>query len=153
MALGIAFGHLWKYSRRGARAALMFVVAFFVIAGIVEYHAEASLMHNHEAATSGVLEFVAREPVPSGKVLYVPFYFVPALHFYRPDLQTVGYDLDWGVDRLASAVRSPDAHRQLLCIEPVCDAVEKALGLPPSARKLLAESHAGYPLFAMVTRD
>jgi hypothetical protein len=122
-----------------------------VAAQSVEFREELAIAQATPTASAGVLQWVREAAIPPDKTLYVPYYFVPALHLYHPELQTAGYDHDWPLNRLTAEIRSPEAHNIFLCVEPVCNQVEAALGGAGNARKLVAQSHDGYPLYAVAT--
>jgi hypothetical protein len=149
MATAIVTAHLWK--RWGTKAGAALAGALLICAAVqaIEYREEAEVAMAAPTSSAHVLSWVRESTIAPGKTLYVPYYFVPVLHLYRPELDVAGYDVDWSVDRLTTAVRSPDAHPVLLCVEPVCDQVDAALGGSADARTLIAPVHEGYPLYAM----
>src|SRR4029450_7317132 len=101
-------------------------------------------------ASGRVLAWVRQVAIPPDETLYVPYYFVPVLHLYQPNVQTAGYDSDWPLPRLIKDIQSPMAHDTFLCIEPFCEQVEEALGGSLKAsRTLVAPLHDGYPLYAV----
>lgn len=148
MCAGIAVGHLWKYSGAAVRTMAAVASVVCIVMTAADYRAEAAASRDPETATARVLNYIRQHPVPEGKVLYVPFYFVPALNFYHPGLKTVGYDSDWTPARLLRALKAGDVHGAMLCLDLMCRTVEAATGSAPN-RALVAPAHAGQPLYAI----
>jgi hypothetical protein len=152
MAAAIAAAHVWK--RWGTKAGAALAALLFVCAAVQAAHHREQLKAARATPTSSahVIAWARQAAVPPDKTLYVPYYFVPVLHLYQPELRTAGYDSDWPLSRLTAEIRSPDAHGTFLCIQPVCAEVEAALEELPGTRTLVAPSHDGYPLYAVETR-
>jgi hypothetical protein len=152
MAAGIAIGHLWKYSGTVVRAAVAAVAVLCIVMQTIGYRAEAAVRSDEATSAEQVLNFLRERPVPPGKTLYVPFYLIPTLHFYHPDLNAVGYDVDWPVTRLLNAIQAEDAHREILCSEEICRTVEAAMG-GNLVRTPVAPSPDGQRLYALKTGE
>jgi hypothetical protein len=152
MATAIAVAHVWKRWRPAAGLALSAALIACAAVQAVQRREELKVERATPTSSAHVVSWAGGAEIQVGKTLYVPYYFVPVLHLYYPQLQTVGYDVDWSLSRLMSEIRSPDAHEAFLCIKPVCDSVETALGGLRHSRTLVAPLHDRYPLYAMAVR-
>jgi hypothetical protein len=152
MATAIVVAHLWKRWGTKGGVALAAVLAVCAAAQTVERREELKLERAAPTPSAHVVQWAGQTAIPPGKTLYLPYYFVPVLHLYYPHIQTAGYDIDWPLSRLTTEIRSPDAFRLFLCIEPVCEQVERATGGSANTRTLVAPWHDGHRLYAIVTQ-
>ena len=122
---GAAFGMLWN--RFGQPALLLGATAIVVsiMGTTLPYRKEALADHDFRPYHFAVLKLVDSQPAGAGRPLYLPFQLVPTLHYYHPEIQTVGYDADFPVARLADGIRSPEADDKMLCEEEFCAAIER----------------------------
>lgn len=149
MATAIVLGYVWK--RWGVKAGVSLAALLLFCSATETLRLRDSMAEAHDtlSPTARILSWVKQAAIPAGQTLYVPYYFVPALHLYVPELRTMGYDIDWPLSRLVSELRSPQAHGTFLCTQPVCEAVEAAAGVSPARKVLVAPVHEGHPLYAM----
>lgn len=151
MATAMAVAHLWKHGGAKTGVALTAVLAICAVAQALERREELKVTLATPPPSANVVSWARNAAIPPGERLYVPYYFVPVLHLYEPELQTAGYDHDWGVPRLVKDIRSAGVYQTFLCIEPVCRQVEQALGGTSKSMTLVAPSHEGFPLYALTT--
>lgn len=116
---GIVFGELW---RRGAITRVMASVALLVSLAAMDarFHGEDVRLQATPDSRLELLSYL--KSGDQARTLYVPYVLVPTLHYYLPDLSTVGYDATWQPDALASALTA-GARSELLCELPLCSAV------------------------------
>lgn len=151
LATAMVAGYLWKeFPNLLVRGAL--VVAVAIGAGAEGYRRYETLVEIAEGAppaSAGVVDYARTAAVPPDSVVYVPYYFVPALHLYFPDLKTVGYDADWPVSRLVAELRQPNVASEFICPASQCRAVANILGLTSVTARPVAPEYNGQPLYAM----
>lgn len=148
MTVAIVFGYIWKHSGAAIRAALVVAVSVPLVAGTISFYQERKFLSRQTAASAGVLSYLRERKIPDGSKLYVPYFFVPMIHLYRPDVETVGYDRDWPVHRLITEVMSPSTYDEIVCPRQVCNTLETALGGAERTRQLISPEFGGEPLFA-----
>jgi len=151
MCTGMALGYLWKHLRMAGRVALAAVYGVCVTAAAVAYYQEAAVRFVEEPPATGVLTYVRQANVPRDTTLYLPFFFVPIVHFYHPATQMLGYDADWPLSRLVGELHSGAAYREFLCPQRTCAAVESALGRGELPKRRIANDYNGQPLYVMST--
>lgn len=154
-ATGIAFGYLWTHYGTALRSAAVAAICVPMLLTTVAYHEEREIAHGQSSPAADVLEYARASGLAgSGKTLYVPFFFVPTLHFYMPELLTAGYDQDWNSERLSAAVRSPSAADVFLCLPQACSAVQASGSWNNSAatRRLVTPEWGNQPLYAVKVR-
>lgn len=150
MMTAMAIAHLWTRwkPRPAGRAVLVILTAAGVAGEAVRYY---DYLQNYEPTASAyVLEYVeAAQLAGSRSALYVPYYFVPALHFYYPNLPTIGYDKDWPVTRLISELRQPEVADEFLCVQSACREIARAARMESLRIRQIAPNHEGEPLYVM----
>jgi hypothetical protein len=126
VATGVTFGILWnRWPPAGHAALALAVVASAVGTTLVTRQAfrDAKAAKPSNAA---VLRLIEETPALERGRLYVPYQMVPMLHYYRPEIRTVGYDFDFPVPQLADGILSRDADSIMFCESSFCDALERA---------------------------
>ena len=150
---GVVFGELW---RRNILAAglLSAILAVSLVAMDVRYYRETVEVRSGHDSRIELLSYLKSDS--RKKTLYVPYALVPTLHFYMPDLTTVGYDEGWTPSALSAALSQQgtgEAGRvELLCESPLCNAVAANAPASRSDRPVMssdAELHQG-PLYSVV---
>ncbi len=127
---GVVFGELWKFKAAGVRiAATVTLMASLTWMSVRYYREEVGLQSIHDSRTE-LLSYLRSDD--HSRTLYVPAVLVPTLHFYFPDLKTVGYDAGEQPAALASALTAADFPAEVLCESAVCGSVE---GLTPAVRR------------------
>ncbi|HTA46652.1 MAG TPA: glycosyltransferase family 39 protein [Bryobacteraceae bacterium] len=116
---GIVFGEIWQ-STAAKRVIASAVLVASLIAMDVRFHGEDAGLNTTPDARRDLMAWLKSED--HSKTFYVPYVLVPTLHFYMPEISTVGYDASWNPETLASAMAAPGA--ELLCEIALCDAVE-----------------------------
>jgi len=119
---GMVFGELWRRSHLAVRLAALAAVLASSAMMDVNYYAEAKRESAAPSPTTDLLAYLAKTPPER---LYLPFVYLPPLHFYRPDISTVGYDDDWSTARLAGESLAA-APAEVLCADEVCRQLEAA---------------------------
>jgi Dolichyl-phosphate-mannose-protein mannosyltransferase len=118
---GVMIGELWR-----GNAAIRVLAAVVLVASLaamdVRFYGETVQAKTTHDSRTDLLSYL--KTADHSRTVYVPFVLVPSLHFYMPDLNTVGYDESWTPARLASAFSSPGQSVELLCQLSVCRAVE-----------------------------
>ncbi len=125
VATAVAAGILWTRWPWAGRAAILLAVIASIVGSTVIYREvlrEAKATRPYESVVLGV---VGDHPIDAGHSLYLPYQLVPMLHYYHPDIKTVGYDFDFPMPRLADGIRSPDAAGIMFCEAVFCDAIER----------------------------
>ncbi len=72
-----------------------------------------------------VLRMVGEHPIGAGERLYVPYQVVPMLHYYHPEIKTVGYDYGFPLTRLADGIEAGDSAGIMFCEASFCDGLER----------------------------
>jgi hypothetical protein len=91
----------------------------------VEFSAVLRQIHDSQPYHVATLRLLKEQPVPAGQRLYLPYQLVPTLHYYHPELETLGYDVGYPIDQLANEIASPQAAGAMLCEEAMCVAIER----------------------------
>ncbi|MCS6953865.1 MAG: glycosyltransferase family 39 protein [Bryobacterales bacterium] len=124
---GVWFGEFWRRVGAPARAVGL-VVVLAILGGMVQAHyVEAKANQGRRLVSAGVIEYLRGGAQAGAKVWYVPFTLVPILHFYRPEAELVGYDVDRSAEALAAEVAQARPPAELLCETSRCAALEVAL--------------------------
>ena len=143
---GVLFGELWSRSGAILHAGALAAVTLSFVAMDMNYYADAKREFSTPSATADVLAHVSRIPIQK---LYVPFFYVPALHYYRPEIVAVGYDTEWPARLLADeALQSaPDV---VMCLESVCPQLEAVWGpaTTPAREPVSKADSSGEMLYA-----
>jgi hypothetical protein len=119
--VGVMFGELWRRGGLVIRAAAIAAVVVPLIFLDIGSYREGKLAEAVPSTAAGVLEHV--QTTPSGGVLVVPYVLVPTLHYYRPELNVIGYNSGWTLARLVDLAQAHYGNVELLCGEPVCRSV------------------------------
>lgn len=122
---GIVFGELWR-SSAAKRILASALLASSLIAMDVRFHAEDVDLNQKPDARRELMAWLKSED--RSKTFYVPYVLVPTLHYYMPEVSTVGYDASWKPGTLAEALAAPKA--ELLCEKALCEAVGGKLNKP-----------------------
>jgi hypothetical protein len=105
-------------------------------------------------SNAAVLRLVEENPGVERGQLYVPYQMVPMLHYYRPEIRTVGYDFDFPVPRLADGVLSRDAAPIMFCEASFCDALERTVpGFAAQKTLLDRPGPNGQPFYLVQIRN
>jgi len=153
VATGAAAGVLWNRWPWLGRAGLLLVVLAGIIGMTIPFR---EILRDAKAAMpyeSLVLRQVAEHTVEPGRQLYLPYQLVPMLHYYHPDIKTVGYDFDFALPRLADGIQSKDAAGIMFCEASFCDGLElQSPGF--AARKILLDRPGpnGQPFYLIEIR-
>jgi hypothetical protein len=91
----------------------------------VEFSEVLRQIHDAQPYHVATLRLLQVQPIPAGRRLYLPFQLVPTLHYYYPEMETLGYDVGYPIDRLATEIASPQAAGAMLCEETFCGAIER----------------------------
>jgi hypothetical protein len=124
-ATGVAFGIFWNRGQWPVRTAIALAVLASA-AGMTVQVREA--MRESKAAKTFlpvVLQVVGEHPVQPDQQLYLPYQLVPTLHYYHPEIKTVGYDFDFPFPRLAEGIKSSSTAGIMFCETSFCDGVER----------------------------
>lgn len=154
-ATGIAFAYFWTRFKTAIRSAAVAAICIPMLVTAGAFYEEREIAHGQSSPAADVLEYARSTGIANtGKTLYVPFFFVPTLHFYMPELSTAGYNPDWGYDRLAAAVRSPGAADVFLCLPQACSGVQASGNWNNSAgtKQLVTPDWDNQPLYAVRVR-
>jgi hypothetical protein len=153
VATGAAVGILWNRWQWLGRTALLLVTVASIVGMTIPFREvlrEAKAARSYE---SMVLRLVGEHSIESGRQLYLPYQLVPMLHYYRPDIKTVGYDFDFPLTRLADGIQSKEAAGIMLCEASFCDGLE--LQVPGfAARKIILDMPGpnGQPFYLIEIR-
>ncbi len=153
VATGAAAGILWNRWPWLGRAGLLLVILTSIIAMTIPFREVLRQGKATRPDESSVLKLVGEYPVEVGRQLYLPFQLVPMLHYYHPDIKTVGYDFDFSLSRLADGILSKDAAGIMFCEASFCDGLEiEAPGF--AARKTLIDTPGpnGQPFYLIEIR-
>jgi len=118
------FGELWNRLAKPWGLALLAVIVTSLVAQTLQWHAVAQDIHDQRPFSFAVLKALHDRPVPVTQRFYVPYQLVPTLHYYLPDLATVGYDLNYPVAEVARGMESPESAEWTLCEESFCSALD-----------------------------
>jgi hypothetical protein len=119
----------------------------------VEFSEVAQDIHDSRPYHIAVLRLAQEQPIPSGRRLYLPYQLVPTLHYYHPEVETVGYDVGYPIDQLAADVASPQAAGAMLCEAAFCGALERQYPGILTAKTLLDPSGPnGQPFYVARVR-
>jgi hypothetical protein len=134
--VGVVAGELWQRSQAVARACVMLAVLVPAsISGMTLYR-ETQTRRPSSPAMRAAIGQAARTPATP---FFVPFEWVPTLHYYHPNLTFVGYDSDWKPQRLAQEAAATPS--QVACQPEMCAALEATL--PPGTPVTRDTLHAG----------
>jgi hypothetical protein len=119
---GIAIGELWLRHSKAIRWVASLLILGSLIWMDVDYYNEARAEALRGNLAADVLRYMDGRPADK---LYMPFYLVPTVHYYHPDVSTVGYDSDWDGARIAqeSLASTPSI---VMCVESLCKAIEES---------------------------
>jgi hypothetical protein len=121
---GIVFGEIWQGNAAKKLVASVVLVAS-LIAMDARYYSETKRAQAAPDSRVQLLRYLRSGH--DSQTLYLPYSLVPTVHYYMPDLNTVGYDDDWQPATLAEALNAPDGRVELLCEQRVCSAVESQM--------------------------
>lgn len=154
VATGVTFGILWNRCPPAARAVLALAVVVSAIGTTLvtrEAFRDAKAARPSNAA---VLRALGENPGVEHGQLYVPYQMVPMLHYYHPEIRTVGYDFDFPVPRLADGVLSRDAAPIMFCEASFCDALERTVpGFAAQKTLLDRPGPNGQPFYLVQIRN
>lgn len=125
---GVAIGELWRIAPNAARYTALAITMTCLIAMNAMYYVDTSRTINYRIFTIDVLEYMKTAKVPEGQTLMVPYILVPALHYYHPEIKTVGYDTDWALPKLQATMATPNIAKFSFCESSACRILEKVLG-------------------------
>lgn len=117
---GFVLGEIWLRTKAPVRIAVAVIVVASLVWLDTGFYQEQLRYRQTPSLAVDVLSYTSRSRV---RKLFLPFELVPTLHYYRPDLVTVGYDADWSGARLASESldAAPDS---VLCVGLACTPLE-----------------------------
>jgi hypothetical protein len=72
------------------------------------------------------------------------------MHYYHPEIKTVGYDFDFPLPRLADGIRSQGAAGIMFCEAVFCDALERQVPGFAVRKTLIADRGPNGQPFYMV---
>jgi hypothetical protein len=121
VVVGAIFGELWVRSGAAVRTAAAAVLLVVLTASATLYYRETTREKARSNHYSDLLSYVGQKRDAKG--MYVPYVFVPTIHYYYPQLTTVGYDVDWRPEDLVSAWVKAGPGWELLCAESTCNAL------------------------------
>lgn len=122
---GVSAGILWNRWRWFGRTGLLLAVLASTVGMTVQFHEVLRDLKRIRPYESTVLQLIDEHPVEARQQLYLPYQLVPMLHYYHPEIETVGYDFDFPVPRLADGVRSGDSAGIMFCEAVFCDRLER----------------------------
>jgi hypothetical protein len=122
---GVAIGILWNRWPAPWRYIPPLLAIASMVGTTVEFREVLREIHDAQPYHVATLRFLQGQPVPAGQRLYLPYQLVPTLHYYHPDLETLGYDVGYPIDQLATEIASPQAAGAMLCEEAFCAAIER----------------------------
>ncbi|MGA2115961.1 MAG: hypothetical protein ABSH56_14560 [Bryobacteraceae bacterium] len=143
---GCVLGEIWLHTRVLARIGIAALVVLPLLWLDTGFYRERTADRQAPSLAADVLSYTARSGV--GK-LFLPFYLVPTLHYYRPAVVAVGYDTDWSGARLADESLAA-APASVLCPESTCTILEHLW--PDGAivhRDAVSRASGGEPLYAI----
>jgi hypothetical protein len=143
---GVLFGEFWGRVHSGLKfAALAGVLSSLIALDVSFYHETARDHAMKPVGTAEVLEYLNSHVVEAAIV--APYVMVPPLHYYRPELVTVGYDETWGDDALSRQLGVVDSRTLVFCGPKVCGQLDPAMTAHRERIGTLPGS--GEPLYAM----
>jgi 4-amino-4-deoxy-L-arabinose transferase-like glycosyltransferase len=149
---GAAFGMLWELLRPPWRYALPLAVVISIVGGTLQFRAVAIHENSLNPYQIAVLRLLRQNPVGAGQRFYIPFQLLPTLHYYFPDVETLGYDFDFPLPKLVDGLNSGSAAKMMLCEEQMCTAIESRWAGFAAQKELLASTGpSGQPLFVVRT--
>jgi len=153
VATAAAYGDLWSRWPTPWRFALPLAVVVSLVGGTIQYRQVAQEIHDQRPYTVAVMQLLSERPVPAGQLLSVPYQLVPTLHYYLPELETSGYDLNYPVASVADEMTSPQAAAWTLCEETFCAALDQyAPGMATERTLLDPEGPSGQPIYVVRVR-
>jgi hypothetical protein len=114
---GIGFGELWRRTGVAAGTAALVVILGTLVLQANSYYKEAAQARRAPSFSREILRYLDR--ASGGGPVYISFLLVPALHYYHPEVATVGYDQDWSIQRLAAESMAA-APARVICEEKLC---------------------------------
>jgi hypothetical protein len=151
---GVAFGTLWQRYGTPIRLGLSIAVVVSIAATAAEWARISKEIRNDYTYHGAVLGYVRGGAIEAGRSFYVPFYVVPTLHYYHPEVEAVGIDYGYPVSDIVAGLRSPSSARTMLCEEPMCDAIQQTGGDVIEGRTLLHPyGPTGRPLYILRARS
>jgi len=153
VATGVSAGVLWNRWRWLGRTGLVLAVLASIIGMTIPFREVLREVKAEMPYQTIVLRLVGEHPPVAGQQLFLPYQLVPTLHYYYPDIKTVGYDFDFPLPRLADGIQSSDAAGIMFCEAAFCDGLERqAPGF--AARKTLLDRPGpnGQPFYLIELR-
>ena len=99
------------------------------------------------------MKVVRERAVAPGQRLYIPYQLIPVLHYYLPELRTVGYDLDYPVSDVAGGMTAPTSAGWAFCEESYCAALEGYRpGIMEEKLLLSPSGPSGQPIYVIRIR-
>jgi hypothetical protein len=148
-----AFGMVWQRSRLYIRAALSVVMIAAMFATAAEWARVSREVRDADSFLRALLRYVRSGGIEPGRTFYVPFYAVPILHYYNPEIATAGVDYGYPVPEIVTELRSPATASTMICDGPMCDAIERVGGELIESRTLLHPQGAmGRPWYVLHVR-
>jgi len=117
VVLGAATAELWKRVRRPAAWAVLAAVVLSLT--WVDRSLRADLRALPPSQTPDVLRYIEKSGMERK---FIPYFFVPPLHYYHPEFETTGYDTDWTPERLAQAALA-SGRAEVICTPALCDQI------------------------------
>ena len=116
-------------SRPGLTAPILFTaLALTLVPTTLAYRSEAIVSQTDRPHLDQILTYFAQPTAQTSTHWFVPFEFVPMLHFYHPSLRFTAYDTDWATSRLAQAITQTNLPAGLLCDPQTCAQIQTLLG-------------------------
>jgi hypothetical protein len=122
---GVAVGILWNRWPAPWRYVPPLLAIASMVGTTLQFSEVLRQIHDAQPYHVATLRFLQDQPVPAGQRLCLPFQLVPTLHYYHPELETLGYDVGYPIDQLAAEIASPQAAAAMLCEEAFCGAIER----------------------------
>ncbi len=123
----VAAGMLWMRWSVPGRAAILLAVAVSITGMTMQFRGAMNESKTAPSYESVVLRALESHPPEQGRELFVPYQLVPMLHYYRPEIKTVGYDFDYPLARLADGVQSRNSASTMFCEEQFCDGLDRLI--------------------------
>jgi hypothetical protein len=122
---GVAIGILWNRWPAPWRFVPPLLAIASMAATTVQFSEVLRQIHDAQPYHVATLRLLQEQPIPSGQRFYLPYQLVPTLHYYHPEVETLGYDVGYPLDQLATEIASPKAAGAMLCEEAFCGAIER----------------------------
>ena len=122
---GVAIGILWNRWPAPWRFIPPLLAVASMVGTTLEFREVLRQIHDAQPYHVATLRLLQEQPVPTGQRLCLPYQLVPTLHYYHPELETLGYDVGYPIDQLAAEIASPRAAEAMLCEEAYCSAIER----------------------------